>query len=70
MKYVIAVVSISVAAALPCGTACAGGDGAQILSQAQLLERIKQAANVDVRPSLKRPTPVYWDTHRLPSPTW
>ena len=70
MKTLIAVFSISFAASLSCGTACAGRDGGQILYQAQVLERIKQAANIDVRTPIKRPTLAYWDARRSPSQTW
>ena len=70
MKYLIAVVSISIAAAVSCGTACAGRDGGQIIYQAQMLERIKQAANTDVRAPIKRPTVAYWDARRSPAQTW
>ena len=66
MKYLIAVVSISIAAAASCGTACAGRDGGQIMYQAQVLERIKQGANTEVRAPIKRPTVAYWDARRSP----
>jgi hypothetical protein len=69
MKTLIAIVSISFAAALSCGAACAGRDGGQILYQAQVLERIKQAANTDVRAPIKRPMLAYWDARRSPSQT-
>jgi hypothetical protein len=66
MKYLIAVVSISIAAAAWCGTACAGRDGGQMMYQAQVLERIKQGANTEVRAPIKRPTVAYWDARRSP----
>jgi hypothetical protein len=66
MKYLIAVVSISIAAAASCGTACAGRDGGQIMYQAQVLDRIKQGARPEVRAPIKRPAVAYWDARRSP----
>ncbi len=66
MKTLIAIAAVSFAAALSCGTACAGRDGGQILYQAQVLERIKQGANTDVRMPIKRPALAYWDARRSP----
>ena len=66
MPHIIAAISLCFAAALSCGTACAGRDGAQLLHQAQTLQRIKHAASVDNRVEIRLPQLAYWDSRRSP----
>ena len=66
MNYVIALVCISLAGAFSCTSAAAGRDGAQLLHQAQTLQRIKQAGGVDARSEPRRPQLAYWDSRRSP----
>ena len=63
----IAIISLSLAAAFSCSSACAGRDGGQLLYQAQTLQRIKQAASVDNRVETRRPQLAYWDSRRSPA---
>lgn len=66
MTNAIAIVSLSLAAAFFCSSAYAGRDGAQLLHQAQTLQRIKQAGSVDNRAEMHRPQLAYWDSRRGP----
>jgi len=66
MTNTIAIISLSLAAAFSCSSACAGRDGAQLLHQEQILQRIKQAARVDNRTETHRPQLAHWDSRREP----
>jgi len=66
MTHTIAIIALNLATAFSCSSACAGRDGAQLLQQAQTLQRIKQAAGMDNRVETRRPQLAYWDSRRAP----
>jgi hypothetical protein len=66
MTNTITLISLSLAAAFACSSACAGRDGGQLLYHAQTLQRIKQAACVESRLEPRRPQLAYSDSRRSP----